>query len=123
MNTLKNTKVFTRIIDKEPLVLVDVCTEGSGLCKKMRPILEGLKAFIGDKAKILKVDVGRNISAASRYQIAGVPTLILFKNGKKLCGENWVLFQAYVNKNNFSLCMNARHYSDNVNSSPRRSGH
>ena len=73
---------FSEVIKSEKPVLVDFFATWCGPCKMMTPILHELKAAMGEKITILKIDVDKNPEVSSQFQVQGVPTLIIFKQGR-----------------------------------------
>ncbi|NNK39195.1 MAG: thioredoxin [Winogradskyella sp.] len=82
---------FNIIISSIIPVLVDFYADWCGPCKMLAPILKEVKAELGSDIRIVKIDVDKNQKLASKFQVRGVPTMILFKNGKQLWRQSGVL--------------------------------
>ncbi|QBA63639.1 thioredoxin [Muriicola soli] len=82
---------FKKIIASKSLVLVDFYAEWCGPCKVLAPILKEVKDAVGETVKIVKIDVDKNSSLAAKYQVRGVPTMIIFKEGKAVWRQSGVL--------------------------------
>ena len=87
---------FNTLIQSEKPVLVDFFATWCGPCQVLGPILKQVKDTLGDQIKIVKIDVDKNQELASRWQVRGVPTMIMFQNGKQLWRQSGVLSKEQI---------------------------
>ena len=79
---LTDAEFDSTIADSKGHVLVDFWAEWCGPCKQLSPILDEVSKDMGDKVTIAKVNIDDNPESPQKYGVRGIPTLILFKDGK-----------------------------------------
>ena len=82
---------FKTIINSDTPVLVDFFAEWCGPCKMLSPVLSQVKKNLGNSITIVKINVDKNELLAAKYQVRGVPTMLLFKKGKQLWRQSGML--------------------------------
>lgn len=82
---------FLEIINKPIPVLIDFYADWCGPCQVMSPVLKDVKSELGDKVAIIKINVDKNQALAQKFQVRGVPTFMIFKNGKSLWRQSGIL--------------------------------
>jgi thioredoxin 1 len=90
---------FDQLIHSDKPVLIDFYATWCGPCQMLGPILKEVKDNLGDRVSIIKVDVDKNQELAAMQQVRGVPTMMLFQNGKQLWRQSGVLSKEEIIKN------------------------
>ena len=82
---------FNDIISTSKPVLVDFYAEWCGPCKLMTPVLHEVKDNLGDAVTVIKINVDKNPGLATRFQVRGVPTFMLFKDKKQVWRQSGII--------------------------------
>jgi thioredoxin 1 len=88
---------FETIINVSKPVIVDFHAVWCAPCKMQSPILKEVANELGDKIRVIKIDVDQNSEIAGKYSIQSVPTLIIFKNGKIVWRQSGVVSKGQLN--------------------------
>ena len=89
---------FNDIINSENPVLVDFFATWCGPCQMLSPVLKQVKDNLGERITIIKIDVDKNQELASTFQVRGVPTMMLFQEGKQLWRQSGVLSKEEITR-------------------------
>ncbi len=79
---VSDTEFQKEVLESTQPVIVDFWAEWCGPCKALMPLVEELANEMGDKLKVVKVNIDENPEAPTKYGVRGIPTLMVFKNGK-----------------------------------------
>jgi thioredoxin 1 len=82
---------FNTLINERQLTLVDFYADWCGPCKMLAPILHEVKAILKDEVRIIKINVDQHQDLAAEFMVRGVPTMLLFNEGKMLWRQSGVL--------------------------------
>ncbi len=91
METENKKETFGEIIEGNKPVLIDFTAEWCGPCKMMKPILAELRQRMGDKIRILKIDIDRSPVVSDAFNIQSVPTLMLIQKRNILWRQSGVM--------------------------------
>lgn len=84
-------ETFNDVISEDKLVLVDFFATWCQPCKMMHPVLEQVKEALGDRVRVIKVDVDKHGPTSAQYGIQAVPTLMLFRKGQILWRQSGMM--------------------------------
>jgi len=89
---------FHDIVGGSKPVLIDFHATWCGPCKALAPVIKELKKDIGDKMRIIKIDIDKNKSLAHKYKVQSVPTLAIFQHGKIIWRESGMKSKGQLKK-------------------------
>lgn len=84
---IKDNEFESEVINSELPVLIDFWAEWCGPCRMLSPILEKISEEMGNKIKIVKMNIDENPETPSKFGVRSIPTMMLFKNGQQIAAK------------------------------------
>lgn len=81
---IKDNEFESEVINSKLPVLIDFWAEWCGPCRMLSPILDQLSEEMDGKVKIVKMNIDENPETPSKFSVRGIPTMLLFKEGKQI---------------------------------------
>ena len=81
---IKDNEFESEVINSKLPVLIDFWAEWCGPCRMLSPILDQLSEEMDGKVKIVKMNIDENPETPSKFGVRGIPTMLLFKEGKQI---------------------------------------
>ena len=79
---IKSENFNNEVIGYNGVIVVDFFANWCGPCRKLAPLLEEVETELNSKVRFAKINTDENIEMAKKYQVSGLPTLMIFKNGE-----------------------------------------
>lgn len=82
LQTVSDSSFAAEVLQSDKPVMIDFWAEWCGPCRALMPVVEDVAGSIGDKVKIVKMNIDENPETPTKYGIRGIPTLMVFKDGQ-----------------------------------------
>jgi thioredoxin 1 len=89
-----DTDFTSQVLESDQVVLVDFWAEWCAPCRMIAPVVESIASELGDRVKVVKMDIDANPEVPVRLGVLSIPTLIIFKDGQ--AAERTVGFRAGI---------------------------
>lgn len=98
MKVINDNEFDSEIKNSTVPVLVDFYAEWCSPCRQLSPVLEELSREMGDKLKVVKMNIDESPETPTSFGVRGIPTLIMFKDGQQIAAHSGAMTKSKLNE-------------------------